>query len=155
MFIEIVVNFGQPIYTVTENSSVQLTVTLSNPSSFDIIIQILDIDGLVTGEKYIKCIKLSIANNAKHIGEADGMEGIDDIGEADNMGEPNDDSVLYFTLIFVETITAQYDIFITDDNLLEEDQHFNLRIFQSLLPTGVHVGEFNQTTVIVVDDDCK
>ena len=53
LYVAITVEFSQSVYTVKENNSVQLNVTLSNPSSSDIAIQVYDIDGLFVGEKYI------------------------------------------------------------------------------------------------------
>ena len=50
---------------------------------------------------------------------------------------------------------AQYDIVITDDNILEENEILYFAIAASILPMNVSVGTLNQTRMIVMDDDCK
>ena len=47
---------------------------------------------------------------------------------------------------------ASYDIFVSDDNVLEDDENFVILINPSL-PNGITVGEINQATVTVVNDD--
>ena len=49
--------------------------------------------------------------------------------------------------------SSQLNILITDDNILEDDETFNLTINQSSLPDGVVVGDPSQVTVTIVDDD--
>ena len=49
--------------------------------------------------------------------------------------------------------SSQLTILITDDNILEDDETFNLTVNQSSLPDGVVVGDPSQVTVTIVDDD--
>ena len=49
--------------------------------------------------------------------------------------------------------SSQLNTLITDDNILEDDETFNLTINQSSLPDGVVVGDASQVTVTIVDDD--
>ena len=49
--------------------------------------------------------------------------------------------------------SSQLNILITDDNILEDNETFNLTINQSSLPDGVVVGDRSQVTVTIVDDD--
>ena len=49
--------------------------------------------------------------------------------------------------------SSQLSILITDDNILEDDETFNLIINQSSLPDGVVVVDSSQVTVTIVDDD--
>ena len=49
--------------------------------------------------------------------------------------------------------SSQLNIVITDDNILEDDETFNLTIDQFTLPDGVVVADPSQVTVAIVDDD--
>ena len=51
--------------------------------------------------------------------------------------------------------TAKFDVLITDDNILEEIENFTLTINSSSLPTNVTVGDPNEATVTIVDNDRK
>ena len=51
-------------------------------------------------------------------------------------------------------LNISFNISINDDNIFEENEKFTLTIYQSL-PTGVMVGNPDQTTVIIVDNDRK
>ena len=50
--------------------------------------------------------------------------------------------------------TATFDVPITDDDMLETDENFMLTI-NSSLSASVFVGNPGQTTVTIVDDECK
>ena len=50
--------------------------------------------------------------------------------------------------------TATFDVPINDDNILEGNENFMLTI-DPTLPTGVTVGDPNEATVTIVDNDCK
>ena len=59
-----------------------------------------------------------------------------------------------YTVTFSAGInSSQLNIVITDDNILEDDETFNLTIDQSSLPDGVVVVDPSQVTVTIVDDD--
>ena len=45
------------------------------------------------------------------------------------------------------------DISITDDNILESDENFNLSINPSSLPDSVTVGDHGQTSVTILAND--
>ena len=51
-------------------------------------------------------------------------------------------------------MNISFSISINDDNIFEENEKFTLTIYQSL-PTGVMVGNPDQTTVTIVDNDRK
>ena len=48
-----------------------------------------------------------------------------------------------------------FSVSITDDNIHEESETFNLIIDESSLPSGVTSSDPNRVTVIIMDDDCK
>ena len=48
-----------------------------------------------------------------------------------------------------------FDIAINNDDVYEGNENFMLTINLSTLPTGVTVGNPDQATVTIVDDDCK
>ena len=50
-------------------------------------------------------------------------------------------------------IRVPFNIPITDDMILEENEDFTLTINPSSLPTGVSVGSPKQTTVTIVDNN--
>ena len=51
--------------------------------------------------------------------------------------------------------SVTFDVPINDDNILEGSENFMLTIDQSSLATNVNSGIPNETTVTIVDDDCK
>ena len=51
--------------------------------------------------------------------------------------------------------TATFDVSITADNIYEHNENFMLIINSSLLSNGVMLGDPDQATVTIVDDDCK
>ena len=48
-----------------------------------------------------------------------------------------------------------FSVSITDDNIHEESETFNLIIDESSLPGGVTSSNSNTVTVTIMDDDCK
>jgi len=61
-----------------------------------------------------------------------------------------------YPVIFPAGVTSvTFDIPITDDNILEGSEKFMLTIDQSSLATNVNSGIPNETTVTIVNDDCK
>ena len=50
---------------------------------------------------------------------------------------------------------AVFNISINDDDIVEGNENFNISIDPFSPPNGVSVGDPSQTTVIIVDDDCK
>ena len=61
----------------------------------------------------------------------------------------------YNVTIHAGVTTVAFAISITDDNKLEENENFGLVINPSSLPSSVIVGNPNQTTVTIVDNDGK
>ena len=53
------------------------------------------------------------------------------------------------------TTMVPFNVSITDDCILEGNENFTLDINPSSLPTGVTVGNPDQATVTIVDDDRK
>ena len=53
------------------------------------------------------------------------------------------------------TTTAQFDVAINDDNVLEGNENFNLTIMASSEPSRVSFGNPAQATVTIVDNDGK
>ena len=51
--------------------------------------------------------------------------------------------------------TATFNVAITDDMILEEDENFMLTFDPSSLPDGITRGTPGEATVTIVDDDCK
>lgn len=52
-------------------------------------------------------------------------------------------------------IHIPFNVPITDDNMVEVNEKFDLIIDESSLPSTVHIGSINQATVIILDDDGK
>ena len=50
---------------------------------------------------------------------------------------------------------VSFNINITIDNLVEDDEEFHLTIDPSSLPTGINISSPHQTTVNIVDNDSK
>ena len=50
---------------------------------------------------------------------------------------------------------ASFNITITDDTLVEGEENFTLSIDQSSLPDSVSISDHNETTVTILDNDCK
>ena len=51
--------------------------------------------------------------------------------------------------------SVPFKVSVNDDDILEENENFVLTINQSLLPSGVGIGNPNLTTVIIMDNDRK
>ena len=48
-----------------------------------------------------------------------------------------------------------FDVKITDDTLVEGNEKFFLSVDQSSLPSNVIISNHSQTTVTILDNDCK
>lgn len=123
------VNFSKSTYKINEsNGTACLVLVLSDPSSFDITIQVNSTDGLATG--YTK---------------------------SDNETTKKDYELGPYDVNFSAGITtAQLSIAINNDSLLEDDENFTLTIINSpSLPHNVSVGDPGKATVTIMNDDCK
>ena len=126
----IVVNFSQAVYAVVENNgSVQAELVFSNPSSFDITVQVIFSDITAVGVNNTEC---TIVNSE------------------------NDYTKGSYNVTFSANVTVGViDIPVCDDIVLEEDESFNISIIAQSLVDNVTIGSVDQATVIIVDDDRK
>ena len=69
--------------------------------------------------------------------------------------DKNSTSRKYNVTLLAGTNHTSFSVPIINDDLLEYNEEFDLVINQSLLPVNVNVGNFYQTTVMIVDDDGK
>lgn len=61
-----------------------------------------------------------------------------------------------YTAVFSSrSSSAVFYITITNDNVVENNEYFVLRINPLTLPVGISVGNPSQTTVTIANDDCK
>ena len=69
-------------------------------------------------------------------------------------GENDDYSSGPYTVTFLAGVTSvPFNVSITDDNVLEDDENFLLTIDTSSLPNNVTVDNPSQATVTIVDND--
>ena len=130
------VKFSQLTYRINEyDGSAKFTLTLSNPSSFDIIVQVLSMDGSATG-KYAS-ILVGYLTYVYHV-----------IGEGADYGSGP------YNVTFTGGATeGHFNVTINDDSILEGNENFNLTIMASSLPSRVNIGNPAQATVTIVDND--
>ena len=119
------------MYNVVENNgSVQPVLILSNPSSFDITIQVDSNDISAVGVNTTDCSTISGDNDY-------------------TMG-------LYNVTFPANVTTRTFDIPICDDMVLEDDESFNISIVSDSSPDNVTSGSVDQATVIIIDNnDCE
>ena len=61
-----------------------------------------------------------------------------------------------YPITFPARTTIVYlDIPIINDNIVEDDESFILTINSSSLPIDIFIGNGNETTVTIANDDCK
>ena len=61
-----------------------------------------------------------------------------------------------YTVMFPATVTeSSFAVNIFGDNILENDEMIQLNIMISSLPKRVIVGSSSQSTIIIIDNDCK
>jgi len=127
-YLDIVVNFSQEIYVVDEdNGLVQLELIFSNPSSFDITIQVMTTDTTAVGVNNTDCVVIS---------------------------SENDYTFGLYNVTFPANVTSRLiHIPICDDVVLEEDEEFNISIISNSSPDNVINGNVDQSTIIIVDND--
>jgi len=116
------------MYVVDEdNGLVQLELIFSNPSSFDITIQVMATDVTAVGVNNTDCVVIS---------------------------SENDYTFGLYNFTFPANVTSRViNIPICDDIVLEEDEEFDVSIISNSLPDNVISGNVDQSTVIVVDND--
>ena len=61
-----------------------------------------------------------------------------------------------YTVMFPATVTENsFDVNILGDKILEHNETIQLNIMISSLPKRVIVGNPNQSTITIIDNDCK
>ena len=133
------VKFDESVYDVDENVGLaQFSLGLSNPSSFDITVEVFNINITALGKHSITMISCGIILTYNVTGG-----GIDYNSGPYPVTFPAGETVAYF------------NVSIRDDDVLEGNEKFNVTINATSLPTQVIVSDPNQATVTVVDDDGK
>ena len=129
-------SFRQSEYTIDEsNALVQIFVVLSRPSLTNITIEVININGLADGEAYI----------SYHIWYYLMLY----IGGIDYDSGP-------YNFTFLAGITdTSFDVLLINDKILEDNETFVLAINQFSLPNNITIHNISQTTVTILDDDCK
>ena len=61
----------------------------------------------------------------------------------------------YFVTFISGIISVPFSVVIIDDNIQENNEHFNLTIDPSSLPNSVSVDVTDQLTVTIVDNDSE
>ena len=132
----ITVMFSQSAYTVNENDEpAQAVLSLSNPSSTDITVEVYNTDGSATGESVIIILYM--------------------IDQHITGGGVDYDSGPYTVTFPARVTSVPFKVSLYDDDILEENENFMLTINQSSLPSGVTIGNPSITTVTIVDNDRK
>ena len=126
------VRFNQSTYSVNESDGkVDITLYHSNPSSIDITLKV---------------------NSSNDFNGGNCCFGDNYYNFIDN----NDyDPGPYTVTIPAGENNVTFSVSITDDNILEQSETFNLIIDRSSLPSGVTSSDPNRVTVTIMDDDCK
>ena len=129
--IAITVNFGKPSYTAREESKqVRSNLVFSNPSSFDITIQIMTSDDTA----------VSVNNNT----------------ECDALSHSNDYTLGLYSVTFMAMKTESFiNVSICNDIVLEHNETFLLAIVSETLHVNVTTGDLDQASVIIIDNDRK
>ena len=61
----------------------------------------------------------------------------------------------YSVTISAGMTNTPYDILVTNDNLLEDNETFFIFLNPASLPSDVMVGDINQATITIINDDGK
>ena len=133
------VRFNESEYDTNEEYRLaQFSLRLSNPSSFDITVEVFDINITALGKHSITLISCGIILTYNVTGG-----GMDYSSGPYPVTFPAGETVAYF------------NISIRDDHVLEGNEKFNVTINATSLPTQVIVSDPNQATVTVVDNEGK
>ena len=116
------------MYVVDEdNGLVQLELIFSNPSSFNITIQVMATDATAVGVNNSDCVVIS---------------------------SENDYTIGLYNIIFPANLTSRViDIPICDDIVLEEDEEFNVSIASNSSPDNIIHGSVDRSTVTIIEND--
>ena len=128
--LDIVINFSQAMYVAMEtNDTVRPELVFSNPSSFDITVQVIATDITATGVNSTVC---------------------------DVLSPYNDYTMGLYNVTFPANITTRLlDIPVCNDDVFEPDESFSISVVSNSSPDNVMGGNLSQTTIVIVDDDCK
>ena len=111
------------------NDTVQPELVFSNPSSFDITVQVIATDITAVGVNDTVC---------------------------DALSPDNDYTMGLYNVTFPANVTTQLlDISVCDDKVFESNESFTISIVSNSLPDNVMDGNLSQATITIVDDDCK
>ena len=138
LFIATVVSFSQTFYSVSEDTgAVQPVLVLSNPSSTDITVEVMDA-------------------NISAFGMFEGMHTYDFMLSHTGGGVDYDSGPYTVTFPAGQT-RASFDVPINDDNILEDDESFHLSIVNitTLFISRISASGRTQTTIIIMDNDSK
>ena len=128
--IAITVTFGSPMYTAREESEqARPNIIFSNPSSFDITVQIMVTDNTAAGVNNTECTTSS----------------------------PNNDYTMGLYDVTFNTMMIEYflEIPVCNDIVLEENETFRLMIISDSLHPNVTIGDPSQVQVTIIDNDRK
>ena len=129
--------FGHSRYSVNEDSgTLQFVLVLSNPSSTHIFIEVFSINIEAVGEYF------GIYDELLQVYYV--IDGGVDYGPGP-----------YMVRFLPGEISASFNISITDDDVLEGNERFNLIIDSSSLPNRVTVTTPDHANVTIVDNDGK
>ena len=132
--------FNPTVYTINENAGfVQPTLTLSAPLTTDLTLQVTNIDSTATSKCNIKLLYLN--HNKYH-----------------SVVEDNDYNAGPYSVMFVAGQTdASFDVTINDEDMLERDESFMLKIDESSLSLDTVTLDTNndEATVTIMNDDSK
>ena len=123
-------SFGNPMYiTREEYEQARLNMIFSNPSSFDITIQVMATDNTAAGVNNTECATLS----------------------------PNNDYTMgLYNVTFNTSMTESFiNISVCNDIVLEENETFSLMIVSNSLHANVTSGNPSQVEVTIMDNDRK
>ena len=128
--LDIIINFSQAMYVAMEaNDTVQPELVFSNPSSFDITVQVIATDITAVSVNDTVC---------------------------DTLSPDNDYTMGLYNVTFPANVTTQLlDIPVCDDEVFESNESFSISVVSNSLPDNVMDGSLNQATIVIVDDDCK
>ena len=135
LYVEVIVNFDQSAYRVNQHDGlVQPVLILSIPSSIDVTVKVFSIDVTATGKCCLVTFYITVISNST--------------GEDYGSGP--------YSVTFPAGLTnSSLYISITDDDILEGTEYFNIMIDSSSLISGITVGSLDQATVAILDADGK
>ena len=140
LILAVSLRFNPTVYTINENAGfVQPTLTLSAPLTTDLTLQVANIDSTATSKCNIKLLYLN--HNKYH-----------------SVVEDNDYNAGPYNVTFVAGQTeASFNVMISNDDMLERDESFVLKINNTSLSLDMVTLDINndEATVTIMNDDSK